>query len=70
MMGELQCDPANFTRRIISREKKMKKYVKKMQEKVKNTIKDLFAVIGLSWDLVSEKKWYATYICKPNGSED
>ena len=57
MMGELQCDPAEFKGKIIFMSmfndiiRDMKKYVKKIQKVLENTLVDSLAVNGLSWGL-------------------
>ena len=63
MMGELQCDPADFKGRIIfmsmfnyiGMQKEMKNYVKIIQKELMNTLEDFLAVIGLSLDLVQKR---------------
>ena len=48
----------------------MKKYVRKIQEKLENTLKDFLAVIGLSLDLVQKRSGTDTYSGRSNGSWD
>ena len=61
MMGELQCDLADFKGRIIfmstlyGMQKEMKNYVKIIQKEFKNTLEDFLAVIDLSLDLVQKR---------------
>ena len=43
----------------------MKQYVKKIQEKLENTLKDFLAVIGLSLDLVQKRSGTAPVVADP-----
>ena len=77
MMGELQCEPENFTGRIIfmSMFNDIGWDVKGNDELCINnskTIKEYAERFSRGhWSLLgfgSEKKWYGTYDCKPDGS--
>ena len=45
--------------------KKIQKYVKKIQEKLGNTLKDFLAVIGLFLDLVQKRSGTALVVADP-----
>ena len=79
MMVELQCDPANFKGMIIfmsmfndivwdakGNEELCENRSKRVQEYARRFPRCHWSYLGLG----SEKKWYATYNCKPNGSWD
>ena len=79
MMGELQCEPENFTSRIIfmSMFNDIVWDAKGNDEICENTSKTLKEYAGRfprgHWSFLgpgSEKKWYGTYDCKPDGSWD
>ena len=61
MMGELQCDPADFKGRIIFMSMfndivwDAKGNEESCENNLKNTLEDILAVIGLSFDLVQKR---------------
>ena len=78
MMGELQCEPENFTGRIIFMsmfddicvgcKKEMMNYVRIIQRQIKEYagrfLRGHWSFLGRPG---SEKKWYGTYDSKPDG---
>ena len=79
MMGELQCDPANFKGRIIfmsmfndivwdakGNEKISENKSKRVEEYARRFPRGHWSFLGPG----SEKKWYVTYNSKPNGCWD
>ena len=79
MMGEVQCDPADFKGRIISmsmfndiawdakgNEELRENNSKRVEEHARRFPRGDWSFLGLG----SEKKWYATYNSKPNGCWD
>ena len=58
------------TTTLHGEKKETQKGVMTIQRQLRIMFANSVAVIGLSWGLGSEKKWYGTHSCKPDGSSD